>query len=333
MFGYRPAVDVAAPRTSRAFATGALMVACAAWGVSFVFIKDVDRGLERALGEPAWLAPCWLVAVRFSVAGALLLPFVLRGLTGAVWRDALLLAVPSVAGYLLQVGGMRGLDAGTNAFLTSLYTPLTPLLAWALLRRAPSVRVLVAIPIALAGVAMLSGFDPTNGRLLGAHEGLVMLGAVCWALQILGIDRWARRHPPGAFSAALVVWIGLGGVLATGVGALVAQVEPERLVRPFTDPTLIRSLLGLVVVSTMLAMWLINAFQPALDPSRAALLYTLEPAFAAVFALLLHGERFEGWKLAGCLVLLAANLVVEVPGLPVRGGARRAECLESGPTP
>ncbi len=306
----------------RALATAALVFACAAWGISFVFLKDLDTGLARALGEPWWLAACWVVAVRFLLAGALLAPLVARGLDRAVWRDASLLAVPSVVGYLLQVAGMRGLDAGTNAFITSLYTPLTPLLAWLLLRRAPSARVLVAAPVALLGVALLGGgLEWAAGAWL--HAACVAAGAVCWALQILGIDRWARRHPPGAFSCALFLWIGLGGLLATGAGALGAGVEPTRLVAPFADPALVRPLGGLVVVSTIVAMVLINAYQPALDPSRAALLYTLEPAFAAGFAVLLQGERFEGLKLAGCLVLLLANLIVEAPA------RRRRAALES----
>src|SRR5262245_48587890 len=122
-------------------ATLLLALACAAWGVSFVFIKEVDEGLLRTLGPEAWLAPFFQVGARFSVAGLLLLPFVARGLTRPLWRDALLLAVPSLPGYLLQVAGMRGLDPGTNAFLTSLYTPLTPLFAWLLLRRTPATRV------------------------------------------------------------------------------------------------------------------------------------------------------------------------------------------------
>ncbi len=310
---------------SRALATGALTLACAAWGISFVFLKDIDRGLERALGEPWWLAACWVVAVRFLLAGALLAPVVARGLGRAVWRDALLLALPSVAGYLLQVAGMRGLDAGTNAFLTSLYTPLTPLLAWLLLARAPAPRVLLAIPAALLGVALLGGgLDLARGAWL--HAACVVAGAVCWALQILGIDRWARRHPPGAFSCALFVWIGLGGLLVTVASALGAAVEPARLARPFADPALVRSMALLVLVSTIVAMVLINAYQPALDPSRAALLYTLEPAFAAVFAVLLHGERFEGLKLAGCAVLLLANLIVEAPA------RRKGAALESPPS-
>lgn len=310
------------PSPSRALATAALTVACAAWGISFVFLKDVDRGLERALGEPWWLAACWVVAVRFLAAGALLAPIVWRGLDRAAWRDALLLAIPSVTGYLLQVAGMRGLDAGTNAFLTSLYTPLTPLLAWLLLARAPSGRVLLAVPVALLGVGLLGGsLELARGAWL--HAACVMAGAVCWALQILGIDRWARRHPPGAFSCALFLWIGLGGLLVTGGGALGAGVEAARLARPFGDPALVAAMAGLVVVSTIVAMVLINAYQPALDPSRAALLYTLEPAFAAWFAVLLHAEPFEGLKLAGCLALLAANLIVEAPG------RRQAAALES----
>lgn len=301
-----------APAPSRALATGALTLSCAAWGISFVFLKDIDRGLERALGEPWWLAACWLVAVRFLLAGLLLAPLVARRLDRAVWRDALLLGLPSLLGYVLQVAGMRGLDAGTNAFLTALYTPLTPLLAWALLARAPAARVLLAVPVALAGVTMLSGgLDLARGQWL--HAGLVMAGAVCWALQILGIDRWARRHPPGAFSCALFLWIGLGALLVTGLGAALGGVAPARLVLPLADPSLAASMAALVLLSTIVAMVLINAYQPALDPSRAALLYTLEPAFAAGFAVLLHAERFEGWKLAGCLVLLLANVVVEAP--------------------
>jgi drug/metabolite transporter (DMT)-like permease len=297
----------------RGLATFALTVACAAWGISFVFIKDVDRALERALGEPAWLAPCWIVAVRFLAAGSLMLPFV-RGLTRAAMKDGLLLALPSVAGYLLQVAGMRGLDAGTNAFLTSLYTPLTPLLAWLLLRRAPSGRVLAAVPVAVTGVALLTRADGADvSSMVSLHATLVMLGAVCWALQILGIDRWARRHPPASFSCALFLWIGLGGLLSTIVGAFVADVAPARLMAPLHDDALLRSMAGLVLVSTIVAMVLINAYQPALDPSRAALLYTLEPAFAAAFAFALHGEAFRGLKLAGCVVLLLANVVVEAP--------------------
>jgi len=318
---------------------------CLFWGVSFVFIKDIDRVLERDLRGPWWLASLWLVAVRFLVAGLLLLPlpFVFPALRWPVLRDALYLAVPSLLGYVLQVAGMRGLDPGTNAFLTSLYTPLTPILAWVLLRRVPSRHLVAAIVVALGGVGLLSvatleGAPPPvlaelPSPLLPApnpvthvklHIGLVVLADVCWALQILGIDRWARRHPTGAFSCALFLWTGLGGLLLLLGGAAMSGAPLDRLAAPITDPVLLRSMAGLVVLSTLGAMTLMNRFQPSVDPSRAALLYTLEPVFAATFAALVDGERFGGLKLAGCLVLLGANLVVEAPALLALLGLRRA---------
>jgi drug/metabolite transporter (DMT)-like permease len=75
---------------------------------------------------------------------------------------------------------------------------------------------------------------------------------------------------------------------------------------------LILPVLGLVLLSTLFTLVALIRYQPVLDPSRAALLYVLEPAFAAMFARILVGEPFHGWKLVGCLTLLAANLSVEV---------------------
>lgn len=328
-----PAPAAPGPEVARRFATLALVGVCLFWGVSFVFIKDIDRVLARDLRGPEWLAALWVVAVRFLWAGLLLLcvPGVVGAMRRPVLKDALWLAIPSVLGYALQVAGMRGLDPGTNAFLTSLYTPLTPILAWLLLRRVPSGHLVAAVLVALLGVGLLAKatLDEAPPTAAGAtpstvHIGLVLAADVCWALQILGIDRWARRHPTGAFSCALFLWIGLGGLLALLGGAAIAGVSPAALVAPLPDPHLLGRMAGLVFLSTLGAMMLMNRFQPSVDPSRAALLYTLEPVFAATFAALVDGERFGGLKLVGCLVLLGANLVVEAPALSALLARRRA---------
>lgn len=322
-----------APADATRVATLALVGVCLFWGVSFVFIKDIDRVLARDLHGPWWLAPLWIVAVRFLWAGLLLLPIpgVLRSLRGPVLRDALWLAIPSVLGYALQVAAMRGLDPGTNAFLTSLYTPLTPILAWLLLRRVPSGHLVGAVVVALLGVGLLAKAtldeappEEANVTPSTVAIALVLAADVCWALQILGIDRWARRHPTGAFSCALFLWIGLGGLAALLAGALLSGTSPSALVAPLPDPTLLTRMAGLVFLSTLGAMTLMNRFQPSVDPSRAALLYTLEPVFAAAFAAVVDGERFGGLKLVGCLVLLGANLVVEAPALAALVARRRA---------
>jgi len=287
-------------------ATLALMVACAAWGVSFPFLKDSDTILEAALRGGAWRSACWIVTVRFLLAAALLLPWprVHRAITGPLAKDAFLLALPSAAGYLLQAAGMRNLEAGTNAFLTSLYTPLTPLLAWIFLKRRPGPRIAAAVLVAMAGVAVLTG--PT-GLGFGLYEALVVAGAFCWAIQILLIDRLARRHPTIPFTGMFFFWTGL--LALPGL----AGTDPRKAFAALVRPDLQLPIWGLVIVSTILTLIVLVHFQPCLDPSRAALLYVLEPAFAAVFAGLLRHEPFEGYKLAGCSMILLGSVIVELP--------------------
>jgi drug/metabolite transporter (DMT)-like permease len=293
---------------SRRVAVFALTLACMAWGISFVFIKDTDRILEQALGGTAWTSACWVVTVRFLLAFAVIAPwpFVHRGLSWPVLRDGFWLALPSALGYVLQVAGMRGLEPGTNAFLTSLYTPFTPLLAWLLFRKMPGRRILLAVAVAVAGVAVLTG---PSGLGFGKHEALVVGGAVCWAFQILAIDRLARRHPAGPFACGFFLWTGLLGLAAlialrgdAGAGVMVDALLRRDLQVPIW---------GLALVSTVFTLTILIRYQPRLDPSRAALLYVLEPAFAATFAVMLHGEAFGGYKLVGCIMLLGANVLVE----------------------
>ncbi len=311
------------PRSGRRVAVAMLSLACMAWGLSFVLIKDADGLLSDAVGLPPGLASAWIVAARFLIAFALLAawPSVLSRLfRGPVLRDGFILAVPSVLGYTLQAAGMRGLEPGANAFLTSLYTPFTPLLAFLLFRRPPAARVLAAVPVALVGVAVLTGVGRHGDFSLlarfGASEALVVTGSVCWAMQILLIDRLARRHPALPFSASLFLWTGLLALAAFSVQGGFSR--PLDALRPFLISGLRVPLAGLVLLSTILTLVLLVRYQPRLDPSRAALLYLLEPAFAAVFAVALAGESFGGAKLAGCLLLLSANVLVEVRW-PVRG--------------
>lgn len=321
-------------------ATLALAASCAGWGFSFVLLKDFDAGLARAIGDVPWTIAAWGVAARFGLAALALLalPGVRRALIApgawAVWRDAGIVALPSAFGYGLQFAGMRGVDAGTNAFLTSLYTPLTPLFAWLLFRAVPPGAVIGAVPVAVLGVALITrgsggelpaivAADPfvlaTTETAApagpGFHEALVLLGAVCWALQILAIDRCARRHAAMPFSAALFAWIGGAWCVVLALSVTAEGVSPARLVAPLGDVFLLRGLALLVVVCTLVVMIVINHFQPMIDPSRAALVYTAEPAFAAVFAAALHDEPFSGPKLWGCGLLLGANLLVELPAL------------------
>ena len=68
------------------------------------------------------------------------------------------------------------------------------------------------------------------------------------------------------------------------------------------------------VIPTVLAFHWMNVYQPRVSASRAALIYLLEPVFAALFSLAWGHDRVSLPLVAGGGLILGGNLLVELPG-------------------
>ena len=86
------------------------------------------------------------------------------------------------------------------------------------------------------------------------------------------------------------------------------------------------ALLLTALAATAVAFVVQTWAQAHLSPTRAAVVMTMEPVFAGVFAVAVGGERL-GWRVAvGGVLVLAAMLLVEVG--PRAGAEGRVERLE-----
>jgi drug/metabolite transporter (DMT)-like permease len=147
----------------------------------------------------------------------------------------------------------------------------------------------------------------------GLPEWLTVACAFVFALHILLTDAVTRRVSPLAVTEAsfVVVAAGSSAVLACGLllpGApTLASVAALAFERDFLVPMLLASLLATVV-----ALTLMNVFQRDLDPVRAAVLYAIEPVWAAVIAIALGLAHAGAWLWIGGIALLAGNLIAEV---------------------
>ncbi len=249
------------------------------WGSSFAVIR----------GAVAAFPPSLLVFLRFLVAALLLLPWALR------WRGFGLAGIELgfwlVLGYGTQAVGLAYTTAGRSAFITALSVVLVPVFA-GLLGRAVPRRVWVGAALAFAGVGFLTydGAPPNRGDLwtLGT--------AVTYAVLILRLDDYARRLSVGSLTAAQVF-----GVLVWA-GLWVGLARPGSAAVPWP------AVLYLGVVATALATWLISLGQSRVSAAEAAVIYALEPVWAAVFAYLLLGEALGPRGLVGGALVLAATL-------------------------
>lgn len=282
------------PRRTALLASLALLAMTACWGSTFFLIKDL---LER-------VPTVDFLAVRFLVAGAamaLVAPRAIARLSPAVRRRAGVLGCLYGVAQILQTAGLAHTPASVSGFITGLYVVATPLFAAAVLRTRITGVTWAAVALATAGLGVLT----LDGLSIGYGEAITLVAALLYAAHIVGLGAWSRPGDALGMSILQVLVIAaicLVAALTTGEPGVVL---PER----GADWA---SLVYMALVAGAAAMLAQTWAQSHLPPTRTAIIMSMEPVFAAFFAVLLGGESVTGRMVAGGLMVLAAMLVVEL---------------------
>ena len=293
-------------------ADAGLAVVALAWGLTFVVV----RGAVAQVPVMAFLA--W----RFALGAAALLPFSLRGLLRASRREWLaggLIGVSLFAGYTLQTAALQWTTASKVGFITGLYVPLVPLLVWPLMRQKPGRNALIGVTLATVGLAMLS---LRGGLSVGRGELLAMGCAVAFAWQVALIGHFAPRMNALALAQLQISVVAVASAVAAGFGGESLWPVPSGVWG---------AVLFTGILATALLLWLQTVLQGMTSPTRAALVFILEPVFAAIFGWLLAGETLDlrGW--IGSAMILLGMIVGqrETTGRSAKKTALTAESAES----
>ena len=128
-------------------------------------------------------------------------------------------------------------------------------------------------------------------------------GAVFYALYLVTLDMVTRRHS--------FVQLTFLQILVT---ALLASASACFYEEPFVHltPDLILALGYLALCATLLALFLITKHQRQTTPTRSAVIFSLEPLFAALFSYLMLSEKLGMVGMLGGIVILAGLLVSEL---------------------
>jgi drug/metabolite transporter (DMT)-like permease len=278
----------------------ALLAITLLWGASFVVTKDL-------LGE---ISPHLLLALRFGVAIAVLAalrPTALLRASAAAWRAGLLLGLALYASFVLQTLGLAQTTPARSAFLTASYVFLVPLFGRLLFRERVGVGVGVGALLATAGLALLTRPEVTAEVRRG--DVLSLLCAVGFAVHILALGRVAGRAPAGELALTQVVVAGAFFLVASlsldGPGGAAAGIG--RLAAPGWA-----GIAFLGAGCTALAYFAQTWAQRHTPAARAALIFTLEPAVAAVVSVVLGREKLGAAEALGGALILAGVVLAEV---------------------
>jgi len=267
-----------------------LVVATLVWGISFVVTRQAVQGIS----------PLVFVGVRFGIA-AIVVALTTRPrlwrLTRLEARAGAIIACAMFGGYGMQAVGLHlGIGSGRAAFITALYVPIVPLLQLVLLRRRPSLPIWIGLGFACAGLMLMAG--PLGQAGSGVAQGTLLLGAFALACEILLIGFYAARVDPRRLA---VVECSALSALCFAVTALSGQAWPA------PAPGWIVAAIALGAGSAALQI-AVNWAQRAVPPSRATLIYTLEPVWASGFGML-AGERMGMEAVAGAALILASLVI------------------------
>ena len=282
-----------------------LVAVTAVWGSTFVLIKGVVDDLPVVD----------FLAVRFTIAAAvmvLLFSRQVRALHRTQLRRAVLLGLVYGAAQILQTYGLSMTPAAVSGFVTGTYVVLTPVIGGLLLRQRTPSTTWFAVALATGGLALLA----LRGLSVGTGELLTLGSAVLYAVHIVGLGQWS-----GAGDA-----VGLATVQMLAIALLCALVAlPGGVSLPASGGAW-AAVLYTAVVAGAVALVVQTWAQAHLTATRAAIIMTMEPVFAAVFAVALGGEHLTMRMLGGGLLVLAAMFVAELP-------ARRTGVYSPDPAP
>ena len=279
-----------------------LVVTTFIWGSTFVIVK----------GALADASPFPFLAARFLLAGVLM--FWVMG-RGRLPRETLipsgLLGVFLFIGYAFQTWGLIFTTPSKAAFITGFSVILVPLISLfhGYPLRAANAGGAVLGLLGLYFLVMPSGVSTVNRGDL-----LTLVGAMAFAFHIVLVGNYTRRFSFLHLAPGQIVVVGILATLAIPLAPSATLHWTGRLVF---------AIVVTAIFATAFAFGTQVWAQQYTPPAHTALIFALEPVFAALTSRVVTKEHLGGKVLLGSALILAGMVISEVWGgtspAPVEG--------------
>ncbi len=270
-----------------------LLMVALVWGLTFVSVKS-------ALVE---MLPFTFNAIRFTLAFLFMLLFLQKNIS-LVSRKATLtgIIIGSVlfTGYSFQTIGLQYTTASNAGFITGLSVVFVPLFSVVLLKQVPSAYAMMGAFFAALGLSFLSLNLPFS---INIGDLLVLFCAVSFALHIILVGRYIKLY-----DTLTLVTIQIGTVAALSA-ILALLLEKQTFV---FSPNVVSALLVTAIPATALAYLIQNWAQRFTTPTRTAIIFSMEPVFSAIFAVILLAEVLSAIDIIGGILVLSGMLLAEL---------------------
>jgi len=264
------------------------------WGSTFIIVKQSVENI------PVFS----FLFMRFALAGMLLILInapKLKAIDKGVLSDGVMLGIALFLAYTFQTFALTATSASITAFITGLFVVFVPVLSSVFLRKLPRQEAMIGVVFATIGLAFIT----LQGRFLVSFgEFLALVCAFFIAIHIILTDKLSRRNDFGLLTLVQVNIVALFSLIFSFF------LDPRVIPIQFNNQ-LIFSLIINSVFATFVAFVIQTSMQKYTTPTKAAIIFIMEPVSSAFFSYWIGGELLTAKQYVGTSFILLAMVFTE----------------------
>lgn len=263
------------------------------WGTTFIVSKI-------ALEEISLLN---YLVIRLTLAALAMNIIAFRyrkDLNKSTLKDGALIGIFLFFSYLFQMWGIQYTSASNAGFITGMHVALVPVFGVLIFKDRPQIAPVIGVALAFMGLFLLSGGSLSK---LNIGDFLVFICAINVTFHVIFTGKFAPKH-----NIYLLTAVQLS---TTAILSIIFSFFSTNLIVELTF-NIFAVLLYLALFGTVFTFLMQTAMQRFTTATRTALVFAMEPVFAALFAFLIAGETLSllGW--AGGILIISGMIVAEI---------------------
>ena len=280
-----------------------LLLATLVWGTSFVILKDTI----------AEVPAMFVIALRFLFAGFAFFIVFFKNIKGASkysLTSGLIVGLMLAGAYVTQTYGLSLTTPGRNAFVTSSYCVMCPFLMWIFFKQKPTLKNVVCAVLCIVGIGLiaLSG-DNGSGEKVLFGDGLTLISAVFFGLQIIFLDRFQRK---GADTKVIIALELLTAGVVFSVITLAFELPYYGIEKYVLSGNQLLNIGYLAVACTLFAQAAQTVGQKFTTANQSSLILSLESVFGMLFSVAMGAEKLSVVLGVGFAVVFTAIIISEL---------------------
>ena len=264
------------------------------WGSTFIIVKQSVENI------PVFS----FLFMRFALAGMLLILInapKLKAIDKGVLADGVMLGIALFLAYAFQTFALTATSASITAFITGLFVIFVPVLSSVFLRKLPRQEAMIGVVFATIGLAVIT----LQGKFLVSFgEFLALVCAFFIAIHIILTDKLSRRNDFGLLTMVQVNMVALFSLIFS------LFLDPRIIPVQFNNQ-LIFSLIINGIFATAVAFVIQTGMQKHTTPTKAAIIFIMEPVSSTFFSYWIGGELLTAKQYVGTSLILLAMVFTE----------------------